>query len=85
MYGCPGRLAKTSLLGAVLLSSMASSAISAATNLRLSQTRDGTFKIQLPGPAVTRLGPLERAHESRSLARFGILTHSLVRSPTRSG
>lgn len=74
MYGCPGRLARTSLLGAVLLSSMAPSTISAATNLRLSQPRGGTFKIKLPGPAVTHLGPLERAHESRSLTHLRILT-----------
>lgn len=59
MCRCPDRLAKISLFGLMPLASIAARTISAATNLRLSPTRGGTFEIQLPTPAITRIAPLE--------------------------
>lgn len=43
----------------VPLTSIAARTILAATNLRLSPKRGGTFNIQLPGPAVMHIEPLE--------------------------
>lgn len=60
MCRCPDRLAKISLFGLMPLTSIAARrTISAATNLRLSPTRGGVFEIQLPGPVVTHIPPLE--------------------------